>query len=317
LVLFITGVVAACVVLATQHNFSIAKVTMLNKSGKDPSKILSAREVLKTPGSVEEMLRKYGLMFDHSKAFTKENKSNYGKYKPMETSGDNPLTKNFFYLVTKDADSECDPKSTPYSVAGTALNECLPLGSATDDDESASLGVIFSCGENIVMEVFTSYDCKHKAVYSVTIAATDSCSISGDHAIYATCSPPQWPNYADDGHVISKTWSEAGADDEGISASYHECKGSTSATDLDSVMFEAYPVNNCIPMSVTEEDYSFMASNDDMEPYLIMYSEDNCTGDSYTIYPGTECSVKGKDNIYEAVKYQYNPSSISSSLERK
>lgn len=81
--LLAAGVIATVFVVNTHRSSPTTKGMMLDSIKLSKG---AYKDVLKTPTSVEDMLTKYGLMFDRKKMLTKQYKSSYGRYNP-KTSG--------------------------------------------------------------------------------------------------------------------------------------------------------------------------------------------------------------------------------------
>jgi len=297
--LFLAGVIATCVVLVTKGAVPVTKVSILEKKSGETSvtSAITPKEVFGTPTSVEGMLNKYGLTFDRSKVFKKKYASSYGKFIPKKFAMWGSPSKTYFYASTR-SDTACK-SSIPYSVMGMALNECMPLGAATDDDYTSQMGVVLTCDGSVTMNIFQDQMCSGEAMYSFTLANADACYSSSAYSTYVSCTPMDISNYEFD---IQKVWvatsNQAGK----------ECEGSTDAATFDSEYFELFPTNQCVPESITQSSYSFMAtSTGDDAPAVVVYNQDNCQGVSETMTLETNCdSGEIKEGVYESTKYAHN-----------
>jgi hypothetical protein len=170
-----------------------------------------------------------------------------------------------------------------------------------EDDSTSQMGVVITCGDDVTMNIYEDQECTGDAAYSVSLVSADTCIASDDssYSTYITCQTMDFSSYSYD---VQKIWASVGSD------AVNQCDSSTDASDLDSEMFEAYPTDNCVPESVTQSKFSFMAtSTDNDDPALMVYENDECdgAGSLFVLDPTCE-SGEIVDNIYGAKKYQYN-----------
>jgi hypothetical protein len=296
--LFIAGVVAVCVVLASHTTGISSKVTMLNTKKLTSIKDLkfgTAQSTGSTESLPDFLSNYFGYTFDVSLVGVKKYTSDYGAFTPPTPIWGEAVN-DYVYAVSTPG---CG-NTNPYHAAGIALKKCIPLGPINDADTLTKYAAVFTCDKGEVnMNVYTDMECEGEAASTFTVTSENTCTSNGGYSTTISCANTDFSLYS---YGIKKSWIAAYVTPQDV------CKDSTNAKTLDSDLVELYPIGVCQPKDVTSSDFSVLPTVVDGMPSATVFTEDNCEGASsvFTFETNNCENEKIEKDVYSQFQFQYN-----------